>query len=381
MNDDGTNSAREDAAFAHLSAPVTVSEPNPEWAGEFQQLATGLRGVLGPLLLQIEHIGSTSVPGLAAKDVIDVQVLVAALDPAAPLIDAFARAGFTPRAGAWNRRDRPPAGTNPDAPGWDKLVFAPPPTERPCNIHVRELGGANARQARLFRDHLRADPVTRDDWGRFKREIADHGLTLAAYGQIKQPATNILMRAAEGWASASHWEDPVHVRYRARTDADIEALSEVLAAQQPGSGYPLIWPLPVPIERFIVRSRETGAWIAEVGGRAVGHISTEGLADYDEELLRCWADGAGVDAADLECVSVLFVDGNLRGHGIGTALIDLAVEAIRARGRVPVLDVVHQAGAAANLYRRRGWVEVGRANLSWLPEGHPPLLLMVLPPA
>jgi GrpB-like predicted nucleotidyltransferase (UPF0157 family)/GNAT superfamily N-acetyltransferase len=379
--DDGTIGAFDGVAgLGHLAATVAVSAPKAEWADEFQQLATRLRAVLGPQLLQIEHIGSTSVPGLAAKDVIDVQVLVATLDPADPIIEAFVRAGYTRRTGSWNQRDEPPAGTDDVAPGWDKLVFAPPATDRVGNVHVRRLGSANARQARLFRDHLRANPAIRDDWGRFKLAIAAHELSLAAYGRIKQPPTNILMRAAETWATTTRWEDPGHVRYRARTAADVAALAEVLAAQQPGSGYTLTWPLPVPIEQFIVRGRETGAWVAEVGGRAVGHVSTEGLADYDEDMLRCWADGAGVDAADLEGVSVLFVDGNLRGHGIGRALLDLAVEAIRARCRVPVLDVVHREGAAANLYRHLGWVEVGQASLSWLPEGHPPLLLMVLPP-
>ena len=379
MDDDGRSGALDSASYPHLAQPVSVSEPNAGWAGEFQRLAVRLRAVLEPWLLQIEHIGSTAVPGLPAKDVIDVQVLVATLDPPEPIVEAFSRAGYTPRLGSWNRRDHPPAGTRADAPGWDKLVFAPPAAERPCNIHVRVLGSANARQARLFRDHLRADGATRDDWGRFKREVAAHGVDLAAYGRIKEPATNIVMRAAEAWALATRWEDPDHVRYRARTDADLSVLAEVLAAQQPGSGYPLTWPLTTSMERFLVRTRETQSWVAEVGGRVVGHVATERVDGYDDEILRCWVEGAGVDAAELECVSVLFVDGNLRGHGIGTALLDLAVAAIRERGRVPVLDVVHQDGDAANLYRRRGWREVGEANLSWLPDGHPPLLLMVSP--
>jgi len=188
------------------------------------------------------------------------------------------------------------------------------------------------------------------------------------------------MVAAERWATATRWEFPTELCIRARVDADVLRLSEVLAAQQPGSGYPLRWPLPTSVERFLVRLSETQAWVAEVGGQPVGHVATEAVLERDDGLARGWAAGAGVDIDALECLSVLFVDGNLRGHGIGDVLLTTAIAAIRARGRVPVLDVVHQEGVAAAMYRRRGWQEVGRASPPWLGEGHPPLLLMVLPP-
>src|SRR5690349_13583109 len=55
---------------------VAIVEPLPTWAAQFRVLAAELRSALGPLAQRIDHIGSTSVPGLAAKDIIDIQVAV-----------------------------------------------------------------------------------------------------------------------------------------------------------------------------------------------------------------------------------------------------------------------------------------------------------------
>jgi GrpB-like predicted nucleotidyltransferase (UPF0157 family) len=82
-----------------------------------------------------------------------------------------------------------------------KLVFAPPIGARRCNIHVRENAAPNSRLALLFRDYLRADESARLAWGTFKRRLAASVPDLADYGQIKAPATEILMVAAEKWAA------------------------------------------------------------------------------------------------------------------------------------------------------------------------------------
>ncbi|WP_432951191.1 GrpB family protein [Kribbella sp. CA-253562] len=86
-----------------------------------------------------------------------------------------------------------------------KLVFAPAAGARTCNVHVRLEGGAGARYALLFRDYLRADDVARIGWGGFKRRLAVSVPELAAYGQIKAPATDVLMAGAERWAVQTGW--------------------------------------------------------------------------------------------------------------------------------------------------------------------------------
>lgn len=175
------------------------------------------------------------------------------------------------------------------------------------------------------------------------------------------------------------WSVSTTVTIRARRMADVAELSDVLARQQPHSGYPLRWPLPFDAEQMIVRQGELAAWTAELHGLPVGHASLTHVADDD--LGRLWSEGAGRPVTELTCLSALFLDHTLQGHGIGGRLHDTAVAFARQRGLTPVLDVVSGTGSAIQVYRHRGWVEVGRARPSWLPDSEPPVLMMVLPGA
>ncbi|KNX37165.1 GNAT family N-acetyltransferase [Luteipulveratus halotolerans] len=167
------------------------------------------------------------------------------------------------------------------------------------------------------------------------------------------------------------------VLVRERRPDDIPALVEVLAAQQPVSSYPLRWPLPFPPEEFVVRKNEERAWVAEVDGAVGGHVSITSVDD--DELGRIWSSGVGRPIAELACMSVLFVDHRLAGRGVGGALIDAAVGWAREQSRTPVLDVVVRHGRAAEVYRHRGWQQVGTSRPEWLPDSEPPVLLMALP--
>jgi GrpB-like predicted nucleotidyltransferase (UPF0157 family) len=75
----------------------------------------------------------------------------------------------------------------------------------PMQHHVRESRGGNARYALLFRDFLRSDDGARQAWGAFKQRLAVSVPDLLDYGQIKAPATDVLMAAAERWAAETGW--------------------------------------------------------------------------------------------------------------------------------------------------------------------------------
>ncbi|WP_335983025.1 GrpB family protein [Streptomyces sp. CA2R106] len=110
--------------------------------------------------------------------------------------------GGGPLPGTWNRIE---------VSGGQRcrqLVFAPPVGARSWNVHLREGAGANARFALLFRDFLRADEGARRAWGAFKQRLALSVPDLADYGQIKAPATEVLMAAAERWAAATGRRGP-----------------------------------------------------------------------------------------------------------------------------------------------------------------------------
>ncbi|MGW0937945.1 GrpB family protein [Streptomyces sp. NPDC002666] len=184
--------------FPDERGPLLVVDYRPQWPTEFESLAGTLRDALGGLVVGIDHVGSTSVPGLAAKDCIDVQVRMRSVDETqvAPLMAAI---GYRCRPEPWNRVEVS------GGRRCHKLVFAPPAGLRPCNIHLRPSAGANARFALLFRDYLRADDTARRAWGAFKQRLAMSVPDLSDYGQIKAPATEVLMAAAERWAAETGW--------------------------------------------------------------------------------------------------------------------------------------------------------------------------------
>lgn len=182
--------------------PIEIVPYNPEWPVEYERIAGTVRSGLGDLALRVDHIGSTSVPGLASKDVIDVQVSVRCFDE--QLVTAFASIGYTlvPHG---TRDHRPPGAVGPDS-DWEKRYFDPPPGQRNTHMHVRILGRANQRYALLFRDFLRLHPATAAGYEALKRTLAQYiSEDRMAYTIIKDPVCDIIMAAAEEWASAGGW--------------------------------------------------------------------------------------------------------------------------------------------------------------------------------
>jgi GrpB-like predicted nucleotidyltransferase (UPF0157 family) len=172
------------------------------WADEFNQIGSRLRGGLGSLALRIDHIGSTSVPGLAAKDIIDIQVTVAALDE--ELLQAMHRLGYI-RSEQINY-DHQPAHSPSEDRDWQKWYFKPPAGGRPVHVHVRVSGRLNQRYPLLFRDYLRTHPATTAAYEQLKRRLADNLPDRVIYTEVKDPAVDLIYLAAEEWAMIVHWQ-------------------------------------------------------------------------------------------------------------------------------------------------------------------------------
>ena len=163
------------------------------WPAEFEALAARLRAALGVLAPRVDHIGSTAVPGLAAKDVIDVQITVAALGAL----------GYRPPENA-GRDHRPPGAAGPET-DWAKLYFHAPEGQRRTHIHVRALGRPNQSYPLLFRDYLRAHPAMAAAYAELKRRLAQGLADPATYPDVKDPAVDLIYLAAEEWATAIGW--------------------------------------------------------------------------------------------------------------------------------------------------------------------------------
>jgi GrpB-like predicted nucleotidyltransferase (UPF0157 family) len=192
-----------------MQADVRVIEIIPyqeRWPVEFRAIGPALRVALGGLALRVDHIGSTSVPGLAAKDIIDVQVTVAALDPVQPLVEALAAAGGYRLRADIQADHRPPGDAHPDY-HWQKRYFREPEGTRRTQVHVRAEGRANQRYALLFRDFLRANPLAAGGYARAKRALARlHPHDIDAYYDVKDPICDIIVAGAELWAAATGWQ-------------------------------------------------------------------------------------------------------------------------------------------------------------------------------
>ncbi len=182
---------------------IVIQAYDPAWPAEFERVRAALQQTLGSLALRIDHIGSTSVPGLGAKDVIDIQITVAALS--AEVKQKLLAAGY-----AWREditRDHLPAGEADDPRLWAKLFFTEPAGQRRANIHLRCAGSLNQRYPLLFRDYLRAHPNSARSIERIKREIARrHAEDMDTYYDIKDPVYDLIWDAAQDWAACTGWQ-------------------------------------------------------------------------------------------------------------------------------------------------------------------------------
>ena len=194
-------------------AKLEIIPYQPGWPAEYEALAARLRAALGPLALRVDHIGSTAVPGLAAKDVIDVQITVAALEAetAEAVTRALAPLGYRLTENA-SRDHRPPGAGGPET-DWAKLYFHAPEGGDPAyvgsrartHLHVRAQGRPNQRYPLLFRDYLRAHPATAAAYAELKRRLAAGLADPDSYPDVKDPAVDLIYLAAEEWATATGW--------------------------------------------------------------------------------------------------------------------------------------------------------------------------------
>ena len=183
-----------DETTSRPAAPpaVRIADYDPAWPGRFAGLASGLRAALGPVAQRIDHIGSTAVPGLAAKPIIDVQVSVAALEPVAPFRQPLEDLGYVYRADNTERTKR---------------YFREPPGGRRTHIHVRRAGSFSEQFPLLLRDYLRADPQAAAGYQAVKQRLAArYPSDRRAYADAKVPHFWELIRRADAWAQRTGWE-------------------------------------------------------------------------------------------------------------------------------------------------------------------------------
>jgi len=165
--------------------------PHASWATTARRLIARLERVVGDAALRIDHIGSTSVPGLPAKELIDIQVVVPDLGVADDVAAHARDAGFVRVPGQWTGPDR--HGTQ-----FDEVVLVDADPGRPVNVNLRAVGDPVWRETLLFRDWLIAEPANRDRYLAFKQHLVETTDNVDAYSAGKlQWIGDVLDRASE----------------------------------------------------------------------------------------------------------------------------------------------------------------------------------------
>jgi GrpB-like predicted nucleotidyltransferase (UPF0157 family) len=172
--------------------PIEIHEYSPGWATEFQQIGARLRKALGDVAFRIDHIGSTSVEGLAAKPIIDVQISVRRLEPVIPFLAPMEGLGYIRRR------------NNPEK---TKRYFREAPGRRRTHIHIRKAGSWHEQFALLFRDYIRVHPEDQGRYEAVKRELAViYRLERRGYTAAKDAIVWEVMHRADRWAAHTGWE-------------------------------------------------------------------------------------------------------------------------------------------------------------------------------
>ncbi|HUC23866.1 MAG TPA: GrpB family protein [Streptosporangiaceae bacterium] len=138
------------------NAPITLAEYDRRWPALFDREAARIRAVLSDVAVLVEHVGSTSVPGLAAKPTIDILLAVPDSADEQAYVPTLEAVGYVLRI---------------REPHWfEHRLFKGPDTD--INLHVFTVGAAEIDRMLLFRDRLRADDTDRDAYLQVKRDLA-----------------------------------------------------------------------------------------------------------------------------------------------------------------------------------------------------------------
>jgi GrpB-like predicted nucleotidyltransferase (UPF0157 family) len=165
-----------------MTAPVIIQDYGPAWPQVFETLRSRIAAVLDELATAIEHVGSTSVPGLAAKPVIDIDVLLRSASDLPLAIARLASLGYEHRG---------------DLGVTGREAFRTPPNEFPHHLYVCPPGNPEYARHIAFRNYLRTHPEEANAYARLKRNLADKfGVDRIAYNEAKSEFVAEILRRA-----------------------------------------------------------------------------------------------------------------------------------------------------------------------------------------
>ena len=149
---------------------IEVVEYDPQWAEEFQSYAVKIKAVLGHLAMSVEHVGSTSVPGLAAKPIIDIDIVISSRLLLQAVIEKLTEIDYVHEG-------------NLGIPGREAFMW---PNGKRHHLYVCSVNTPNLHNHLIFRDYLRTHPEAVKAYGELKIDLAkQYRHDMKAYGVAK----------------------------------------------------------------------------------------------------------------------------------------------------------------------------------------------------
>ena len=192
--------------------PPRVAAYDTRWPAVARRVSSRIMAAVGPAATGVEHVGSTSVPGLAAKNIVDLQVGVASLVTFDSSESDLLAAGFVNVQrivpGAPGVMADNPRGSGAAETPWPKRLYAGVDPDCRVIVHVREVGSPGWRYALLFRDWLTAEIAPRQEYETLKLALAQAHETdsnFDDYARSKEDWFNHAYDESEKWAAQRSW--------------------------------------------------------------------------------------------------------------------------------------------------------------------------------
>ncbi|HWN71964.1 MAG TPA: GNAT family N-acetyltransferase [Haliangium sp.] len=322
--------------------PIHVAAHDPAWPRAFAEEAPALARVM-PDGARVEHIGSTSVPGLVAKPIVDIQVGVAEPLDEARFAAVLAPLGYESMGEA-------------GVPG--RLYFRRRGPQS-FNVHVVDLGGVLWRDNLALRDYLRAVPGAAERYGQHKRAVAAAGANdLSSYSRGKAALVEELIAEAQRWCAGAaggraHAPAATSERMRLATPAELDVVLALMQEYYAHDQLAFRREQASDALGALLASPALGeVWLIEIAGQVIGYLALAfGFS------LECGGRDAFIDE--------LFLRASHRGQGAGTRAVRHALSRCAELGiRAVRLEVMRHNPDALRLYTRLGFEEHDRYLLT-----------------
>ena len=193
-----------------------LTPADPTWPDQARRIAARIATACGARARRVDHVGSTAIAGLDAKDAIDIQVTVESITAADEISDSLLSAGYPRIDRITGDVPKPDARStvqfydhSGDPALWHKRIHGSADPGRPTNVHVRVEGWPNQQFALLFVDWLTADSAARTEYLAVKQgaaRAASASDDISVYVEAKEPWFSGAYRRAWGWADAAGWQ-------------------------------------------------------------------------------------------------------------------------------------------------------------------------------